>query len=131
VDEEIAKEKVRGSGKRPHSEAEDRGRGQNTPLYKRYEWAARYLLGVPLKIIADPGTDVSMVGRVARAVIRSAGWSLKSRKGRPSADTAGIQREFPKVKYHPTKPARIVQDSAAEAALGDDWTDSPFAKDVE
>jgi hypothetical protein len=127
VDEEIAEETVRGSGKRPHS----RKRGQNTPLDKRYEWAALYLQGVPLKIIADPGTDVSTVGRVARAVIRSAGWPLKSRKSKPSAGTVAIHQEFPKAKYHPTKPARIVQDSAAEALLGDDWTDRPSAKDVE
>jgi hypothetical protein len=33
--------------------------------------------------------------------------------------------EFPKWKYHATKPALIVPDKAAEEALGEDWYDHP------
>lgn len=35
--------------------------------------------------------------------------------------------QYPKWKYHRTLPARIVQDPAAEAALGDGWADWPGA----
>lgn len=37
--------------------------------------------------------------------------------------------EFPKWKYHRTKEAELVQDAAAEKALGRGWGDAPFAHD--
>ena len=36
-----------------------------------------------------------------------------------------VYEEFPKWKYHPTKPAVIVPDAESEKALGRDWYDSP------
>jgi hypothetical protein len=44
---------------------------------RRYEWAARYLLRVPLKEIAGADADAATVGRVAREIVRLAGWSNK------------------------------------------------------
>lgn len=128
VDEEIVEKRVRGPGKKPPAKAKSRRRGDNTTIDQRYEWAAQYLVRVPLKQIAVGDADVSTVGRVARAIIRSAGWSTKSRTNKPSSEAARIYEEFPKVKYHRTEPARIVQDSQEEAALGDDWTDTPGGK---
>ena len=55
--------------------AGQRKRGGNTPLDQRYEWAAKYLVGVALKeIAAQDGADWSTVGRVARGVLRIASW---------------------------------------------------------
>ena len=34
---------------------------------------------------------------------------------------------YPKTKYHPVLAPRVVADAAAEAALGDEWEDSPAA----
>lgn len=39
--------------------------------------------------------------------------------------------EFPKWKYHPAKPALIVDDEGAERALGAEWADSPAHFGVE
>lgn len=79
VDEEIVEKRVRGPGKKPRADVHDGSRGENTPFERRYEWAARYLIRVPIKTIASAGEDVSTVGRVARSIIRSAGWSNKAR----------------------------------------------------
>ena len=130
VDEEIGEKRVRSPGNRPPGEAKSRRRGANTPIDRRYEWAAKYLGRVPLKEIAGADAAVSTVGRVARAIIRSAGWSTQARNYKPSADARRIYEEFPKAKYHRTEPARIVQDSREEAALGDGWTDRPTGKQV-
>ena len=35
--------------------------------------------------------------------------------------------EYPKWKYHATKPAVVVKDAQAETALGEGWADSPAA----
>lgn len=127
VDEEIVERAVRGPGKKPPTVARSRRRGENTSIDRRHEWAAKYLLGVRLKEIAGADADVSTVGRVARDIIRSAGWSTKPRT-KPNAHAARIYEAFPKVKYHRTEPDRIVQDAQEEAALGDDWTDKPGGK---
>jgi len=127
VDEEIVETATRGPGKKPSTVAASRRRGENTSMDRRYAWAANYLLGVPLKQIAGNDEDVSTVGRVARDIIRSAGWPTKPRTN-PNAHAARIYEAFPKVKYHRTKPQRIVQDAQEEAALGDDWTGMPGGK---
>ena len=38
-----------------------------------------------------------------------------------------LKREYPKWKYHRTKPAVIVADPEAEAELGEGWADRPAA----
>jgi hypothetical protein len=77
VDEEIVEIKhARGPGKKVSAQLglEDRGRGDNTPLGRRYEWAAKYLSKIPLKEIAGADADPSTVGKVAREIVRLAGW---------------------------------------------------------
>ncbi len=76
VDEEIKEVKgVRGSGKEGPVPVGGRRRGNNTPMDRRYEWAARYLLKTPLKEIAGADADAATVGRIAREIVRLAGWS--------------------------------------------------------
>jgi hypothetical protein len=80
VDEELMPEtRRRGAGKSASRRASARRRDENTPFERRYEWAAKYLLGIPVKEIAGPDDSVSTVGRVARAVIP--GWDSRSRRG--------------------------------------------------
>jgi hypothetical protein len=79
VDEEIVEAKrPRGPGKKLPNEGRQR-RGDNTPIDRRYEWAAKYLARVPLKEIAGEDADASTAGRIARQIVRSAGWATKSR----------------------------------------------------
>ena len=60
------------------SQAVDRKRGSNTPVDRRYDWAARYLAREPLKeIAAAEGADPSTVGRNARETLRMAGWKAQ------------------------------------------------------
>ena len=68
IDDEVAPLKVtRGTGKQVTIRADPRARGRNIPLERRDEWAAKYLLGVPIKeIAAQSGANPSTVGRVAR-----------------------------------------------------------------
>jgi hypothetical protein len=76
VDEEIVPaKKIRAPGKRASSQAGGRNSRQNTPLNRRDEWAALYLLGKPLKEVAGAEADASTVGRIARETLRQAGWS--------------------------------------------------------
>lgn len=85
VDEEIpAAKQVRGPGRKPGGE-----RGKNTVLERRYAWAAKCLLRVPLKEIAgQDDADATTVGRVARATLRQAQWlQLAKAKKRPPAST--------------------------------------------
>jgi hypothetical protein len=78
VDEEIEEMKrARGTGKKSPTQVVGRRRGSNTPIDRRYEWAARYLIGVPLKEIAGADADATTVGRVAREIVRLAGWPTK------------------------------------------------------
>lgn len=39
--------------------------------------------------------------------------------------------EYPRWKYHPTEPARIVQDADEESGLGEGWVNSPADVDKE
>lgn len=60
VDEPIAEVKcARGTGKKASARGGGRRRGGNTPMDRRYEWAARYLLKVPLKEIAGADADAT------------------------------------------------------------------------
>jgi ParB/Sulfiredoxin domain len=78
LDEEIKTTvRPRGPGKRRPTKAGSWKRKENTPMDKRYEWVAKYLAGEPLKVIAGPNEDVSVVGRVVREILRVAGWSRK------------------------------------------------------
>lgn len=78
VDEELVKAKrARGTGRKSPSDAVGNRRGVNTPIDRRYEWAAKYLVKVPLKEIAGADADATTVGRVAREIVRSAGWPTK------------------------------------------------------
>lgn len=38
-----------------------------------------------------------------------------------------MKNEYPKWKYHATKPAAVVKDEAEEKALGKGWEDTPAA----
>jgi hypothetical protein len=38
-----------------------------------------------------------------------------------------VYQEFPKWKYHPTQPAKIVKNSEEEKALGKGWYNTPTA----
>jgi hypothetical protein len=81
VDEEIeATVRARGPGKKGPAKAGSRKRKDNTPMDKRYEWVARYLAREPLKAIAGPDDDASVVGRVVREILQLAGW----RKPKPN-----------------------------------------------
>jgi len=84
VDDEIPSAKqVRGPGIKSGGK-----RGKNTILERRYVWAAKYLLGVPLKEIAwQDSADAATVGRVARATLRHADW-LELTKVRKRASRA-------------------------------------------
>jgi hypothetical protein len=75
VDEEIpAAKKVREPG------IERGARGKNAAMVRRYSWAAKYVMRVPLKeIAAQDHADVATVGRVARATLRQAGWLESAR----------------------------------------------------
>ena len=42
------------------------------------------------------------------------------------AKTEKVRVYFPSTRYHPTKPARIVQSPADEAELGPGWRDTPY-----
>jgi len=75
VDEEIRLKQARGPGKKMLPHGERQTRGKNTHIKRRYEWAAKYLLKVPLKEIAGADEDASTVGRVARDIIRLADWA--------------------------------------------------------
>jgi len=79
VDERIGKARLpRGTGQKTGSQAVDRKRGSNTPVDRRYDWAARYLAREPLKeIAAAEGADPSTVGRNARETLRMAGWKAQ------------------------------------------------------
>jgi hypothetical protein len=78
VDEEIEEVKrARGTGKKLPAHVVGQRRGSNTPIDRRHEWAAKYLAGVPLKEIASADADASTVGRVAREIVRLAGWATK------------------------------------------------------
>jgi hypothetical protein len=88
VDEEIADVKrSRGPGKKLLGAEGGRRRGANTPIDRRYGWAAKYLAKVPLKEIAGADTDATTVGRAAREIIRLAGWNTRNRKSRSSDAT--------------------------------------------
>ena len=78
VDEEIVEARpARGRGTKRPAHLGGRNRGPNTPIHRRYEWAAKYLLKVPLKEIAGADAEASTVGRVAREIVRLAGWPIK------------------------------------------------------
>ena len=78
VDQDIKEGKrARGTGTKVPAHPDDRRRGENTPIDRRYEWAAMYLLKKPLKEIAGADADPTTVGRVAREIVRKAGWSRK------------------------------------------------------
>jgi hypothetical protein len=78
VDDEIVTVKrARGTGRKSLSQLAGKRRGGNTPVDRRYEWAAKYLVNVPLKEIAGADADATTVGRVAREIVRSAGWPTK------------------------------------------------------
>jgi hypothetical protein len=78
VDEAIPQMKrARGPGKRVSPRPGGRSRGVNSSLERRYEMAARYLLKVPIKEIAGADLDAATAGRVAREIVRSAGWADK------------------------------------------------------
>jgi hypothetical protein len=78
VDEEIVEVKrARGTGKKAPAHIGGLRRGGNTPFDLRYEWAAKYLVKVPLKEIAGADADATTVGRVAREIVRLAGWATK------------------------------------------------------
>lgn len=82
VDDEIP---VAKSSRGPGSPALNGKRGKTTATERRYEWAAQYLCGVPLKEIAgQSGAEPSTVGRIARATLRQAEW-LERRKPRGGA----------------------------------------------
>lgn len=128
VDEEIAEKKAtRSPGGRKATQSGSPKRGTNAPVKLRYEWAAKYLVKVPLKEIAGENADSSTVGRTAREIVRAAGWNTKSRLNMPGAPAASKLQEFPKYKYHGTEPARIVHDPEEELALGDGWENLPPA----
>ncbi len=75
VDEPIEQVKRIRTGKTgPPPSKQHRGRGANTPIERRYEWAARYLLGIPLKEIAGAEADPSTVGKIVREILQIAGW---------------------------------------------------------
>jgi hypothetical protein len=118
VDEEIERVKVlRGPGSTKPARVESPKRGSNAPIERRYEWAARYLVKVPLKEIAGQNADPSTVGRTVRKIVREAGWNTKSRLNQPAPQAPSSQQEYPKCKYHRTEPERIVQNPAEELAL--------------
>ena len=77
VDEEIPPaSRTRG----PRLPAENGRRGDNTVVKRRYVWAAKYLLGFPIKqIAAEDLADPSTVGRIARQILQQANWT-KPRK---------------------------------------------------
>jgi hypothetical protein len=50
-------------------------RGQNTAIVRRHQWAAKYVLRIPLKeIAAQDEADPATVGRIARSILRQANW---------------------------------------------------------
>jgi hypothetical protein len=126
VDEEIQTAKrTRGPRKGSGASAVRRKRGDNTPLHQRFELAAKYLARMPLKEIAGEHANSSTVGRIAREILRKADWATMPRSKKRKRYFTYIRQEFPKWKYHPTQPARIVHDPTEEAALGDGWVNTP------
>ena len=78
LDEEIVEATpTRGRGTKQPAHVGGRNRGKNTPINRRYEWAAKYLVKVPLKEIGGAHAEASTVGRVAREIVRLAGWPTK------------------------------------------------------
>ena len=83
VDEEIVAAKlIRGPGKKSLAHEGGQRRGDNTSIHRRYEWAAQYLARMPLKELGGDDAAPSTVGRIARQVVRSAGWAAKIRRPR-------------------------------------------------
>jgi hypothetical protein len=81
VDEKIeATVRARGPGEKGPTKAGSRKRRDNTPIDKRYEWAAKRLAGEPIKAIAGPDDDASVVGRVVKGILRQAGCTGHIRK---------------------------------------------------
>jgi hypothetical protein len=81
VDEEIIwNNRSRGRGHGQLDGERRRRRAYNTAIDQRYEWTAQYLMEVPLKQIAGEHADASTVGRIARQIVRSAGWPTRSRR---------------------------------------------------
>jgi hypothetical protein len=75
IDEDIVEVKrARGTGTKVPALG-GRRRGDNTPINRRYGWAAKYLLRAPLKEIAAADADPTTVGKVAREIVRLAGWA--------------------------------------------------------
>jgi hypothetical protein len=126
VDEEIEWKATRGPGSQPAAPTSRPKRGANAPFERRYDWAAQYLAQIPLKEIAGEHANSSTVGRIARAIVRSADWDPKSRLNKVVPHTITHQ-EFPKYKYHRSEPVRIVRDREEELALGDGWENTPPA----
>jgi hypothetical protein len=92
VDEPIAEVKrARGTGKERSGRVVGRRRGGNTPMDRRDEWAARYLVKVPLKEIAGADADATTVGRVAREILRLSGWATKV-KIKPTKMPHGVRQ---------------------------------------
>jgi len=78
VDEEIVEATpTRGRRTKRPAHVGGRNRGNNTPINRRYLWAAKYLVKVLVKEIAGAHAEVSTVGRVAREIVRLAGWPTK------------------------------------------------------
>jgi hypothetical protein len=90
VDQEIpAVKRIRGCG----APDGDGKRGDNTALERRYEWAAKYLLDIPLKeIAARDRADPSTVGRIARRVLQQANWLESAKRSERGSQTANAIR---------------------------------------
>jgi hypothetical protein len=73
LDEPIpAMKRARGRGRKNLA----RG-GKQVLCSRRFEWAAKYLLRIPLKEIAGADAEPSTVGRDARNIIKAANWPIK------------------------------------------------------
>jgi len=60
------------------------------------------------------------VGRNAEAVVQPAAAPPKG------VESVAAQQQYPRYKYHATKPPVIVKDAREEAALGEGWGDRPI-----
>lgn len=126
VDEEIVEATpARGRGTKRPAQVGGRNRGNNTPIERRYEWAAKYLIKVPLKEIAGADAEASTVGRIARETVRSAGGLPRSdQQSSPSSVNHNFRRSITPSRTHDALsrggwPSCVTAESAYVSAIAD------------
>jgi hypothetical protein len=118
VDNELpAPEPARGQGKKSRTR-------MNTPIDRRYEWAALRLCGKSWKEIAGKAYELSTVTKAAQNVLRLAGWHEMAKTAKRRANQPDARHEFPKWMDDGNGCGVIVKNAEQQAALGPGWKEA-------